>query len=208
MSNNRCPKCNEKLSPFYMKQECPKCKTNLLYYNLDSRLEADHEKAMKEQAVVDRILNNIKTSAFGGPLQIIRFVLMFSPLLWMCLPMFKASNGASITLINLIMGIINGSLPFDKILGDKTYLFPVVTMVCIIVFSLAVIISSLFSVGKKACLRNVIFSLVNLIMLLVCIALSVTSGASVNIGTVIVITVYIIELLIHKAVDKKINVTD
>ena len=32
MSN--CPKCNEKLSPFYMKQNCPKCNTNLVYYDL------------------------------------------------------------------------------------------------------------------------------------------------------------------------------
>ena len=63
MSN--CPKCNEKLSPFYMKQNCPKCNTNLVYYDLDNRLQADHEKAMKEQEAVDRVLNNIKTSAFG-----------------------------------------------------------------------------------------------------------------------------------------------
>ena len=90
MSN--CPKCNEKLSPFYMKQNCPKCGTNLVYYDLDNRLQADHEKAMKEQEAVDRVLNNIKTSAFGGPLQITRFVLMFSPLLWMCLPTFRGNE--------------------------------------------------------------------------------------------------------------------
>ena len=142
MSN--CPKCNEKLSPFYMKQNCPKCGTNLVYYDLDNRLQADHEKAMKEQEAVDTILNNIKTSAFGGPLQITRFVLMFSPLLWMCLPMFKADDGGYITLISVIMGIINGGFPFS----NPSYLFPFITMVCIILFSLMVIISSLFSVGK------------------------------------------------------------
>lgn len=112
MSN--CPKCNEKLSPFYMKQNCPKCGTNLVYYDLDNRLKADHEKAIKEQEAVDRVLNNIKTSAFGGPLQITRFVLMFSPLLWMCLPTFKANDGTSITLISVIMGIINGGFDFSN----------------------------------------------------------------------------------------------
>lgn len=204
--SNRCPKCNEKLSPFYMKQECPKCKTNLLYYNLDSRLEADHEKAMREQEAVDRILNNIKTSAFGGPLQIIRFVLMFSPLLWMCLPLFKAKDGTDITLINVVMGIINGSLPFDKIFGDRTYLFPVITMVCIIVFSLAVIISSLFSCGKKAFLRNEIFSSINIIALIICIALAVVmGGATLRIGALIVIITYAAEMVLQKLVDKKIN---
>ena len=63
--SNKCPKCNEKLSPLYMKQNCPKCNTNLVYYNLDKRLEADHIQAMKEQETVDCVLNNIKTSAFG-----------------------------------------------------------------------------------------------------------------------------------------------
>lgn len=203
--SNRCPKCNEKLSPFYMKQNCPKCNTNLVYYDLDKRLEADHEKAMKEQAAVDKVLNNIKTSAFGGALQIIRFVLMFSPLLWMCLPMFKTADGTTITLINVIMGIVGGSMPFDKILSEKSYLFPVVTMVCIILFSLAVIISSLFSMGKKAYLRNVIFSGINLIVLLVCITLSKIMGATFGIGALVVLIVYVIELWLHKPVDKKIN---
>ena len=84
-----------------MKQNCPKCNTNLVYYDLDKRLEADHIQAMKEQEAVDKVLNNIKTSAFGGPLQITRFILMFSPLLWMCLPVFRANDGENITLKTL-----------------------------------------------------------------------------------------------------------
>lgn len=203
--DNRCPNCNEKLSPFYLKQTCPKCNTNLVYYDLDKRLAEDHEKAMREQEAVDRVLNNIKTSAFGGAVQIIRFVTMFSPLLWMCLPMYKTTDGTEITLIGVIMGIINGSMPFDKILGDKSYLFPVLTMVCIILFSLAVIIFSLFSMGKKAYLRNIMFSGVNLVVLLVCIAISKMSGATFEIGALIVLFVYVLEIFLHKAVDKKIN---
>ena len=99
MSN--CPKCNEKLSPFYMKQNCPKCGTNLVYYDLENRLQADHEKAMKEQAAVERVLNNIKTSAFGGKEQITRFILMFSPLAWMCLPMYSQLNAETFETTNI-----------------------------------------------------------------------------------------------------------
>ncbi len=199
--SNKCPKCNEKLSPFYMKQTCPKCNTNLVYYDLDKRLEADHEKAIREQAAVDRVLNNIKTSAFGGAVQIIRFVLMFSPLLWMCLPMFKANDGEYITLISVIMGIINGGFDF----GNPSYLFPFITMVCIILFSLAVIISSLFSVGKKAFMRNALLSTLNAIVLLICMTLSVINGAHLKIGFAIVVFVYCCELYSHKIVDKIIN---
>lgn len=199
MSN--CPKCNTKLSPFYMKQNCPKCNTNLVYYDLENRLQADHEKAMKEQAVVDRILNNIKTSAFGSALQIIRFVLMFSPLAWMCLPMFYANDGGSVSLIGVIMGIIGGNLD----LGNSTYLFPIITMVCIILFSLAVIISSLFSLGEKALKRNMIFSVINTLALAVCIILSLINGAKLGIGVLIVIITYILEIIMHILVNKKLN---
>ena len=199
MSN--CPKCNEKLSPFYMKQNCPKCGTNLVYYDLENRLQADHEKAMKEQAAVERVLNNIKTSAFGGPLQITRFVLMFSPLLWMCLPMFKANDGASITLISVIMGIINGGFDFS----NPSYLFPFITMVCIILFSLMVIISTLFSLGEKAFLRNGILSVINTLVFLTCSILSVVNGAHLKIGFGLVIFIYCCVLFLHRLVDKKLN---
>ena len=199
MSN--CPKCNEKLSPFYMKQNCPKCGTNLVYYDLDNRLKADHEKAMKEQEAVDRVLNNIKTSAFGGPLQITRFVLMFSPLLWMCLPMFKANDGGSVTLISVIMGIINGGIDFS----NPSYLFPFVTMVCIILFSLMVIISTLFSLGEKAFLRNGILSVINTLVFLTCSILSVVNGAHLKIGFGLVIFIYCCVLFLHRLVDKKLN---
>jgi hypothetical protein len=200
--SNKCPKCGEKLSPLYMKQNCPKCNTNLVYYDLDKRLEADHIQAMKEQEAVDRVLNNIKTSAFGGPLQIIRFVLMFSPLAWMCLPVFRANDGEDITLISVIMGIINGNFDFS----DKSYLFPFITMVCIILFSLMVIISSLFSVGKKALSRNETLSLINTFVLLV---LSIVScklgGAHLSTGFFLVSITYILEFELHTLVDKKLN---
>ena len=199
MSN--CPKCNEKLSPFYMKQNCPKCGTNLVYYDLDKRLEQDHIQAMKEQEAVERVLNNIKTSAFGGPLQITRFVLMFSPLLWMCLPMFKANDGANITLISVIMGIINGGFDFS----NPSYLFPFITMVCIILFSLMVIISTLFSLGEKAFLRNGILSVINTLVFLTCSILSVVNGAHLKIGFGLVIFIYCCVLFLHRLVDKKLN---
>lgn len=203
MSN--CPKCNEKLSPFYLKQNCPKCGTNLVYYDLENRLQADHEKAMKEQAAVERVLNNIKTSAFGGKEQITRFILMFSPLAWMCLTMFKTADFTKITLINVIVGIINGSMPFDKILSDNSYLFPVLTMVCIILFSLFEIIASLFSVGKKAFRRIVVFCIINRLALLTCFILSVTNSAFALAGFWCTLIVYNITPLLHRQVNDKLN---
>lgn len=217
--SNKCPKCNEKLSPFYMKQTCPKCNTNLVYYDLDKRLEADHEKAMREQEAVDRVLNNIKTSAFGGKEQIERFVLMFSPLLWMCLPMYTQLNHetletTNISLITLIKSIIasvtnadNGAMAFDMWLSDKAYFFTLVVIACIIIFSLAEIISSLFSIGKNALKRNQIFHYINVIVCFVACCLPIINDFSHSIGVTLVLTTYVLVGRLHKAVDKKLNST-
>ncbi len=199
--SNRCPKCNEKLSPFYMKQNCPKCNTNLVYYDLENRLIADHEQAMKEQEAVDRVLNNIKTSSFGGALQIIRFVLMFSPLAWMCLGVVKAVDGSKVSLISVIMDIINGTFAFEG-----ANLIGLMTMVCIIVFSLAVIISTLFSVGNKAFKRNWALSLLNVVALVGCtLWITFTDGINIGLGIILAYVTYIITAILHKAVDKKLN---
>ncbi len=199
--SNRCPKCNEKLSPFYMKQNCPKCNTNLVYFDLENRLIADHENAMKEQEAVNRVLNNIKASAFGGPLQIIRFILMFSPLAWMCLPVVTNTNSMSVTLISIIMSIINGNFSLDGVI-----LLGFVTMVCIIIFSLAVIISTLFSVGEKAHKRNWALSLLNVVVLVICtLWITFTDGLNIGVGIILTYVTYIITAILHKSVDKKLN---
>lgn len=217
MSN--CPKCNEKLSPLYMKQNCPKCNTNLVYYDLDNRLQADHEKAMKEQEAVDRILNNIKTSAFGGKEQITRFILMFSPLLWMCLPMYSQLNRetfetTNISLITLIKSIIatvgnadNGAMTFDMWLSDKAYFCILLLIACIIIFSLADIISSLFSIGKNALKRNMIFHIINFVIFFAVSILPIIgeNGIRSSIGVIFTFISYLSVGSCHKIIDKKLN---
>lgn len=217
MSN--CPKCNEKLSPFYMKQNCPKCNTNLVYYDLENRLQADHEKAMKEQDAVDRVLNNIKTSAFGGKTQIFRFVMMFSPLIWMCLPMYTHLNHetletTNISLITLIKSIIttvsnanNGAMTFDMWLSDKAYFFTLVLIACIIILSLAEIISSLFSVGENALKRNRIFHYINYVVCFGVSCLPIINDFNHSIGLLFVLSTYTTVGRLHKVIDKKLNST-
>lgn len=60
--DNKCPKCGKKLSLWYIKQNCPECGCDLLYYNLDKRLEEDAEKAEKEYEALGRFLNKITPS--------------------------------------------------------------------------------------------------------------------------------------------------
>lgn len=57
--DNRCPKCGKKLSLWYIKQNCPECGCNLLYYDMDKRLEEDAKKAEAEFAAWDRFTGKL-----------------------------------------------------------------------------------------------------------------------------------------------------
>ncbi len=56
---NTCPKCQKKLSVFYIKQNCPECGCDLLYYDIENELEKDAEKAEKEFQQLEQILGKI-----------------------------------------------------------------------------------------------------------------------------------------------------
>lgn len=54
--DNKCPKCGQKLGLFYMKQNCPNCGVNIMYYNMEERLEEDAAKAEAEYARFDEFI--------------------------------------------------------------------------------------------------------------------------------------------------------
>ncbi|MGN0535825.1 MAG: hypothetical protein ACI4IR_07505 [Eubacterium sp.] len=192
MKINQCPKCGEKLSPFYLKENCQKCGVNLVYYDMENRLKADAEQAQREVDAVNRFLGILRSSSVASPLLIVRLVLFFTPLASMCLPMY-----GDISLVTLIKGLIDGSLEIG------TVMMPVISMALVVVLSLAVIISSLFSVTKTGFLRNMIFSIINT-------AVFVTLGlviGGVGIGWYITLAIYVLEIIMHiickMSIDKK-----
>ena len=157
--SNKCPKCQAKLSPFYLKPTCPKCGVNIMQYGFDEKLEEDKAKAEKEWSKLENSLLNIKKSTIGSPWTIVRLVLFFTPLASMCLPLFWAGH-KNVSLISFIMSIVNHGLDFKGMASDKSYLFAVLSIICVIVFSLAEIICSLFTAKKGGYKRNIIaFSL-------------------------------------------------
>lgn len=56
---NKCPKCSKKLSPLYLKETCPECGCNIMYYDMEKRLEKDAEKAEAEFQKVDELINKL-----------------------------------------------------------------------------------------------------------------------------------------------------
>lgn len=194
--NNKCPKCGKKLSPLYMKQNCPHCGVNLLYYKIDEQLEADAEKAKKETTAVKNFLLTLKKSSIDSPLLIIRLILFFTPLASMCLPMFWAGH-KKVSLITFIMSIVNHGFDIGGMAKDLSYLFAVLSIVMVIVLSLAVIINSLFSCTKNGFKRNIIFSLVNTavfggLSIAVC-----TLGGRAMAGFYVTMAIYLVEFVLH-----------
>ena len=57
--DNKCPKCGERLSIFYLKENCPHCGANIMYYNMDKRLEEDAAKAEAEYEKLGQFIDKI-----------------------------------------------------------------------------------------------------------------------------------------------------
>lgn len=180
--NNTCPKCGKKLSPFYFKETCPYCNVNLLYYKLEERLEADAKESQRQVDNLKKLVDTVKSSTISSPVLLVRLVLFFTPLTSMCLPMYD-----SISLITIIKSIINGGFNLDDVL------LPVISMGLVVVLSLAVIISSLFSSTKNGFLRNIILSIINTAVLIV---MGVIIGG-VGAGWYVTLGIYIAEIILH-----------
>ena len=188
--NNICPKCGKKISTFYMKENCPHCNVNLLYYNLEENLKADALQAQKEVDAINRFLNILKTSSIASPVMIFRLVLFFTPLAAMCLPMY-----GDISLISLIMGLVKSTVEITDVM------MPLESMALVVVLSLAVIISSLFSSTKTGLLRNMIFSFINTAVFVV---LGIIIGG-MGAGWYVTLAIYILEIIMHIICNRVIN---
>lgn len=194
--SSKCPKCGEKINAFYLKQNCPKCGVNMLYYKLDEQLENDAKQAQSEVDKVNHLVGILRDSAIKTPWHILRLILFFTPLASMCLPLFWAGH-KNVSLITFIMSIINHGFDLGAMADDKSYLFAVLSMICVIILSLAVIISSLFSETKNGFLRNMIFSSVNTLVFVVLSVLTCINGGYAKIGLTVTLLIYALEFVLH-----------
>lgn len=197
-----CPKCEKHIPLTYMKQSCPHCGANLLYYKMDERLENDAKKAQAEVDKVNHFVDILRNSTIKTPWHIVRLVLFFTPLASMCLPLFWAGH-KNVSLITFIMSIVNHGFDFGAICSEKSYLFAILSMVLIIVLSLAEIINSLFTATKNGFKRNIAFSFVNTVVFGVMALLCCLNGGVLKIGYFVTLLILLLELVLHFVVEKK-----
>ncbi|MBQ7548409.1 MAG: hypothetical protein IJT03_01745 [Clostridia bacterium] len=219
-----CPKCGRKLTLLDLKPECPKCGVNLLYYNINERLEVDAINAELEHARTVHRLNRAKAAMVGSVFTIVRIVLLAVVVGMFFLPLAKLSIAApyvdkavSINAIGLYEGI--SAMDFDgllKMFGSavlgKSFILYAVSIVTIILAALAALLElilSFLSCSKRGFARNLIFAVSGIVFAVVSIItfslfISNISGilpgvitGSVGFGVYLVIAAFVLVIAIN-----------
>ena len=196
--SNKCPKCGAKLSPFYLKPNCPSCGVNIVQYGFDERLESDKIRAEKEWERFDNFLNGLKMSSIGSPIAIVRLISFFLPVVALLIPVYKV-NGAGINLISIIKSIISDS---SSVFQNKAMLLCFISFAAVILTSLVCAVISLFSYTKNGYKRNIILSGIQICTFIALSTAAVINGASIFAGAAAVILLQILTLYLHKKYKK------
>ena len=196
--SNKCPKCGAKLSPFYLKPNCPSCGVNIVQYGFDERLESDKIRAEKEWERFDNFLNGLKMSSIGSPIAIVRLISFFLPIVALLIPVYKV-NGAGINLISIIKSIISDS---PSVFQNKAMLLCFISFAAVILTSLVCAVISLFSYTKNGYKRNIILSGIQICTFIALSTAAVINGASIFAGAAAVILLQILTLYLHKKYKK------
>lgn len=199
--SNKCPKCGAKLSPFYLKPNCPSCGVNIVQYGFDERLESDKIRAEKEWERFDNFLNGLKMSSIGSSIAIVRLISFFLPIVALLIPVYKV-NGAGINLISIIKSIISDSA---SVFQNKAMLLCFISFAAVILTSLVCAVISLFSYTKNGYKRNIILSGIQICTFIALSTAAVINGASIFAGAAAVILLQILTLYLHKKYKKSIE---
>ncbi len=82
----KCPKCGYKLKIFDISQFCPKCKTNLRFYNFEEEFYKSAKLAEIDQGAFHVKVRRLKASFTGSKLIIARLVLCLLPVIMFLIP--------------------------------------------------------------------------------------------------------------------------
>ncbi len=167
-----CPKCGYHLKFTDWHPNCPKCGINIVYYNMDERLQEEADVAELDHVRVQKKIDRLKASFVGSPYSLVRLALSILPIAMLMLPLAKVTfSGPFIeqktTSINAVT-IVNtiSSLNFDnlfKMTGSKLlgagFIGYAVSLFAVLI-SLAMVVVSLIALmaanGPKGNIRNII----------------------------------------------------
>ena len=167
-----CPKCGYHLKLTDWKPNCPKCGINLVYYEMDERLQEEADVAELDHVRVQKKIDRLKASFVGSPYSLVRLALSILPIAMLMLPLAKVTfsgpfieqrttNINAITIVNTI-----SSLNFDnlfKMTGSKLvgsgFTGYAVSLIAVLISLVMVVVSLVALVaanGPKGNIRNII----------------------------------------------------
>ena len=172
-----CPKCNRKLKLTDLKPTCPGCGINLLYYRIEESLEVDALNAEIEHARTQKKMDRAKAAMVGGPMAIVRDVLLVLVIAAFLLPLATLSASgpyferettySAIELVTTLMEFDFGALGLlgSPIVGTSTLFFAgsIVCVALALVVALFQLIFSFLSCSKRGFGRNVIFAVLGIV---------------------------------------------
>ncbi len=172
-----CPKCNRKLKLTDLKPTCPGCGINLLYYRIEESLEVDALNAEIEHARTQKKMDRAKAAMIGGPMAIVRDVLLVLVIAAFLLPLATLSASgpyferettySAIELVTTLMEFDFGALGLlgSPIVGTSTLFFAgsIVCVALALVVALFQLIFSFLSCSKRGFGRNVIFAVLGMV---------------------------------------------
>ena len=166
-----CPNCGHKLKLTDWKPNCPKCGVNLVYYNMDERLQEEADIAELDHVRVQKKIDRLKASFVGSKLAAVRLALSILPIATLMLPLAsvtysgpfieqKTTSINAVTLVNTV-----SSMNFDnlfKMAGSKLVgagftgyavsLFSILISLAMVVISLVALVAAN---GKLGNIRNI-----------------------------------------------------
>ena len=174
-----------------------------MYYDFDNRLKEDAALAEKEWSAVGRVTDGIKHSVIGSPAAIIRLVMFLLPVVALLMPAFKL-NGSNVNLVSIIKQVISSS---SEVFGNTASLLVFVTFAAAIAFALVNLVISLFSFTKYGLTRNIIFTIIGVIVFAGVGIAAAESGATIILlgGFWVAVVLMLVQIPLHRAVNKRIE---
>ena len=166
-----CPNCGHKLKLTDWKPNCPKCGINLVYYNMDERLQEEADIAELDHVRVQKKIDRLKASFVGSKYAAVRLALSILPIAALMLPLAsvtysgpfieqKTTSINAVTLVNTV-----SSMNFDnlfKMTGSKLVgagftgyavsLFSILISLAMVVVSLVALVAAN---GRLGNIRNI-----------------------------------------------------
>lgn len=206
-----CPKCGRHLKITDLKPDCPGCGVNLLYYQMEDRLEQDALKAQKETEAAARFVKGMKAATIGSLWPVLRIVVYLLTVGALFLPVFAgkegdlAGNAGGVGLLQFLAAVMaEGADKMQVLFGSLPAVLCTVFFFGGALFTLVSLLLSLFSFTKRGMGRNLVLWVLTALVLLVPGGVLAVSGTAVlQPGYFAVAGLLIITLVLHGVINKK-----